>query len=157
MQLQIIATSALLGYTSAATAYGARNKAWPAWESADMITLADVPVAAADVGDSLVGCARSKGVAVLPQKCSDAATCVPVDPGTGMSFYGKAATAIGTWKKCDAARGTAGVEYGCSKAIVATANKTGAWTKLAGDANMTDVLVYNVSVSAGGIGSLNAT
>jgi hypothetical protein len=122
-----------------------------------MITLADPPVAAADVGDSLVGCARSKGVAVLPQKCSDAATCVPVDPGTGMSFYGKATTAIGTWKKCDAARGTAGVEYSCSKTITKTNNKTGAWTKLDGTAAMTDALIYNLSVSAGGIGSLNAT
>jgi hypothetical protein len=109
MQLQIIATSALLGYTSAATAYGGRNKAWPAWEAADQITIADPNAAEADTGESLIGCARSSGVVTLPQKCSNAGTCTPADPGTGMAFYGKAAANKGSFLASGTARGTTGV------------------------------------------------
>ena len=109
MQLQIIATSALLGYTSAATAYGARNKAWPAWETADQITIADPVAAEADTGESLIGCARSSGVVTLPQKCSSADTCTPADPTDGMAFYGKAAANKGAFLASGTTRVNTGV------------------------------------------------
>ena len=93
MNLQKLSVTALLGYASAAK-YGGRNKEWPAWAAADKATLS-TPATAAEAGMTLIACARSQGVVVLPQVADAADDTAKPKTNTGTSFYAKASGSAG--------------------------------------------------------------
>lgn len=142
MNLQKLSVTALLGYASAAK-YGGRNKEWPAWATADKATLS-TPATAAEAGMTLIACARSTGVVVLPQVADATGDAAKPKANTGMALYAKASgsTGYGTFLLGSSARTADAVEHSCT--ITTKSANTKSWTNAAGGAVLTDIATYGV-------------